>query len=55
VPPIPEQEVEIKIAKIIMNEIHDGSTLQFGIGGLPNVIGKMIAESDLKDLLSIQR
>lgn len=50
VPPIPEDEVEVRIAKIIMNEIEDGSTLQFGIGGLPNVIGKMIAESDLKDL-----
>ena len=28
----------------------DGSTLQLGIGGLPNTVGKMIAESDLKDL-----
>lgn len=50
VPPIPEEEVEVKIAKIIMNEIEDGATLQFGIGGLPNIVGKMIAESDLKDL-----
>ena len=50
VPPIPEEEVDIKIAEIIMNEIQDGATLQFGIGGLPNIVGKMIAESDLKDL-----
>jgi acyl-CoA hydrolase len=33
-----------------MNEIEDGSCLQLGIGGLPNVIGSMIAESDLKNL-----
>ena len=33
-----------------MKEIEDGACLQLGIGGLPNVIGSMIAESDLKDL-----
>jgi acyl-CoA hydrolase len=33
-----------------MNEIEDGACLQLGIGGLPNVIGSMLAESDLKDL-----
>lgn len=49
-PPISENEIEKKIARIILDEIEDGSTLQFGIGGLPNIIGKMIADSDLKDL-----
>jgi butyryl-CoA:acetate CoA-transferase len=43
-------DVDVKIAEIIMKEIQDGSTMQFGIGGLPNLVGKMIAESDLKDL-----
>ncbi len=33
-----------------MKEIKDGCCLQLGIGGLPNVVGSMIAESDLKDL-----
>ena len=33
-----------------MEEIEDGCTLQLGIGGLPNVIGKKIADSDLVDL-----
>ncbi len=33
-----------------MKEIEDGATLQLGIGGLPNTIGQLIAESDLKDL-----
>ena len=42
--------VEGKIAGHIMKEIEDGCCLQLGIGGLPNVIGSMIAESDLKDL-----
>lgn len=38
------------IAKLIMGEIHDGATIQLGIGALPNAVGTMIAESDLKDL-----
>jgi len=28
----------------------DGSTLQLGIGGMPNAVGEMLAQSDLKDL-----
>lgn len=43
-------ETEVRIAKHIMKEIKDGCCLQLGIGGLPNVIGTMIADSDLKDL-----
>jgi butyryl-CoA:acetate CoA-transferase len=50
VPPAVPTETDVKIARHIMNEIEDGSCLQLGIGGLPNVIGSMIAESDLKDL-----
>jgi len=38
------------IAKYVMELIEDGSTLQLGIGGLPNVVGSMIAQSDLKDI-----
>ena len=33
-----------------MNEIPDGACLQLGIGGMPNAVGSLIAESDLKDL-----
>ena len=43
-------EAEIKIAEHIMPYIPDSDTLQLGIGGLPGIIGKMIADSDLKDL-----
>jgi acyl-CoA hydrolase len=50
VTPATPSEVEIKIAEHILKEIEDGTCLQLGIGGLPNVIGSMIAESDLKDL-----
>ncbi len=41
---------DVEIARLVMREIEDGACLQFGIGGLPNVIGSMIAESDLKEL-----
>lgn len=43
-------EIDTKIAEMIVKEIPNGATLQLGIGGLPNTIGAMIAESDLKDL-----
>ena len=38
------------IAREIMTMIPDGATLQFGIGGMPNVLGGMLADSDLRDL-----
>jgi acyl-CoA hydrolase len=41
---------EIKMAEFIMAEIHDGACLQLGIGGIPNTVGSLLAESDLKDL-----
>ena len=43
-------EVERKIARHIVPLIRNGSTLQLGIGGLPNCVGSLIAESDVKDL-----
>ena len=33
-----------------MEEIPDGACLQLGIGGMPNAVGSLIANSDLKDL-----
>ena len=50
VPMHPETEEDRAIAKEIIAMIPDGATLQFGIGGMPNVLGSMLAESDLKDL-----
>jgi acyl-CoA hydrolase len=43
-------EEEKKIASYIIPEIHDGCCLQLGIGGIPNMVGSMIAESHLKEL-----
>jgi acyl-CoA hydrolase len=43
----PEEEA---MAKLIIEEIRDGSCLQLGIGGLPNTVGSLIAESNLRDL-----
>lgn len=48
--PVPSPtEVEKKIAEYIVEEIEDGACLQLGIGGMPNAIGKMLADSDLRD------
>ena len=47
---VTETEAERAIASLLIEEIEDGSCLQFGIGGMPNTIAKMIADSDLKNL-----
>ena len=44
------REVDRKIAELLIPYIVDGSTLQLGIGGMPNAVGEMLAQSDLKDL-----
>lgn len=46
----PATDVDKAVAKLIVNEIPDGACLQLGIGGMPNAVGSLIAESDLKDL-----
>lgn len=46
----PATEVDEAVAKYIVDEIPDGACLQLGIGGMPNAVGSLIAESDLKDL-----
>lgn len=43
-------EVDKQIADFLMGEIEDGSCIQLGIGALPNTVGELIANSDLKDL-----
>ena len=43
-------EADRKIASYIFPYVTSGCTLQLGIGGIPNSIGSMIAESDVKDL-----
>jgi acyl-CoA hydrolase len=50
IPEVEATDIDKKIAKIIMDEMVDGACLQLGIGGMPNYVGKMLAESDFKDL-----
>ncbi len=47
-PPI--TQADSMIAQFVVEEIRNGSCIQLGIGGMPNVIGSFIAKSDLKDL-----
>lgn len=46
----PATEVDKAVAKLIVDQIPNGACLQLGIGGMPNAVGSLIAESDLKDL-----
>ena len=43
-------EVDQAVAKLIVEQSPNGACLQLGIGGMPNAVGSMIAQSDLKDL-----
>ena len=43
-------EVDRAVANLIVSQIPDGACLQLGIGGMPNAVGSLIADSDLKDL-----
>ena len=47
---VPPTDVDRTVANLIVPEIPNGACLQLGIGGMPNTIGAMIAQSDLKDL-----
>lgn len=47
---IPATDIDRAVARQIVELIPDGACLQLGIGGMPNTVGSLIAESDLKDL-----
>lgn len=49
-PPSQARPEEIQIAHHLMPFIQDGSCIQLGIGGLPDQVGRLIAQSDLKNL-----
>ena len=49
-PTPPPSDLEKQIASHVFPYICDGATIQLGIGGVPNAIGELIADSDLKDL-----
>lgn len=43
-------EIDRKIAAHVINNISSGSCIQLGIGGVPNAVGSILLESDIKDL-----
>ena len=49
-PSNPATEVDKAVAKLIVEQIPNGACLQLGIGGMPNTVGAMLCESDLKDM-----
>ena len=49
-PKIIPTEIDRKIAANVLEHLKDGDCLQLGIGAMPNLLGKMISETDLKDL-----
>lgn len=49
-PPGQVTPVDEKVAGYIVNELRDGCCLQLGIGPMPLSVGKLIAQSDLKDM-----
>jgi acyl-CoA hydrolase len=54
--PLPElpkgqaTEVDRAVARLIASELDDGSCLQIGIGGMPNAVCSLLAESSISDL-----
>lgn len=49
-PVAPPTNEDRKIAELLIPHIPSGAALQLGIGGMPNVVGSLLAQSDLKDL-----
>jgi len=50
IPPATPNEIDKKIAGLVAEQVPNGACVQLGIGGLPNMVGTLLAESDLKDL-----
>ncbi|MFA0887602.1 MAG: acetyl-CoA hydrolase/transferase family protein [Synergistales bacterium] len=48
--PAEPSELDRQIAAHIVEEIPDGATIQLGIGGLPNAVGSLVADSGIRDL-----
>jgi acyl-CoA hydrolase len=49
-PKAPISEVDKAVARLIATEIEDGACLQIGIGGMPNAVCSLLAESPVADL-----
>jgi len=49
-PQLEASETDKKIADHVLHYLRDGNCIQLGIGSMPNILGKMINDTDLKDL-----
>jgi acyl-CoA hydrolase len=49
-PKAPATEVDKAVARLIAAEVEDGACLQIGIGGMPNAVCSLLAESPVSDL-----
>ena len=49
-PRVESNEIDKAVARLIVEHIEDGSTIQLGIGGMPDSVGRLLCDSDLKDL-----
>ena len=49
-PAHPATAEDTAIANLLLPHICDGATVQLGIGGMPTVLGKLLAQSGLRDL-----
>ncbi|MDD5823321.1 MAG: acetyl-CoA hydrolase/transferase C-terminal domain-containing protein [Firmicutes bacterium] len=49
-PPKPATEEDKRIAEFIVGKVNNFSVLQLGIGAVPNSVGSMLADSDIRDL-----
>ena len=52
IPERPPTDIDLEIAGHVVKNIRSHCTVQLGAGGLPNNIGKMIAESDIRNVES---
>ena len=50
IPPPEISEVEKKIAENVAGLVQTGDTLQFGIGGIPNEVARILSQSKVEDL-----
>lgn len=49
-PQVEASETDKMIAGHVLEHLRDGQCIQLGIGSMPNILGKMINDTDLKDL-----
>ena len=49
-PTPPPTEVDVKIAELVVSLVGNGACLQLGIGAMPNAVGELIAQSELRDI-----